>query len=75
MAEDTRREREVTRKVRNIVDSTNIASAINVGSKGRRSTVSSRQKVTHKDGVTTTTTEMTRDGITTTQTTREDNDR
>ncbi len=52
---------EVARKIRNVVDSSNIATAINVGGNGRRSAVSSRQKVTHKDGVTTTTTETTRE--------------
>lgn len=52
---------EVKRKIRNVVDAKNIASAINVGGKGRRNAVSSRQRVTHKDGITTTTTETTRE--------------
>ena len=62
MAENKRRTGdEATRKTHNIVTSNNVASAINVGGKGRRSAVSSRQKVIHRDGVTTTTTETTRE--------------
>ena len=41
-----------------ITDSTNAASAVNVGGKGKRTSVSSRQRVVHRDGVTTTTTEI-----------------
>ena len=40
-------------------DGVNIASAVNVGSKGQSTSVSSRQRVVHRDGVTTTTTERT----------------
>ena len=38
-------------------ESSNIASAVNVGSKGTKTSVSSRQRAVHRDGVTTTTTE------------------
>ena|GEM_PF-6343159 len=49
---------EIKKKIKDAAsDTSNIASAINVGGKGRRTSVSSRQKVVHRDGVTTTTTE------------------
>lgn len=49
---------ELKKRIKDAVeDSSNIASAINVGSKGTRTSVSSRQRVVHRDGVTTTTTE------------------
>jgi CMP-2-keto-3-deoxyoctulosonic acid synthetase len=51
-----------------IVDATNIASAINVGKRGEHSSVSSRQKVTHRDGVTTTVTETNDNGVITRKT-------
>ncbi len=49
---------ELKRRIKDAVeDSSNIASAINVGGKGTRTSVSSRQRVVHRDGVTTTITE------------------
>lgn len=56
MAEKRLRD-ELKKKIENVVDSANVASAVNVGSNGQRTSVSSRQRVVHKDGVTTTTTE------------------
>jgi len=38
-------------------DGVNIASSVNIGSKGQRTSVSSRQRVVQRDGITTTTTE------------------
>ena len=39
-------------------ESSNIATAVNVGSKGQRTSVSSHQRVVHRDGVTTTVTKQ-----------------
>lgn len=38
-------------------EATNLAAAVNVGRGGQTTSISTRQKVVHKDGVTTTTTE------------------
>ena len=49
---------ELKKKIKESVDhSSNVAAAVNVGSKGQRTSISSRQRVVHKDGVTTTVTE------------------
>ncbi|HEV3471626.1 MAG TPA: hypothetical protein VG408_00260 [Actinomycetota bacterium] len=59
---------ELKRGLKNVVDATNIASAINVGRRGEHTSVSSRQKVTHRDGVTTTITETDENGVITRKT-------
>ena len=48
---------ELKRKIKESVgDGSNVASAVSVGSKGQTTSVSSRQRVLHRDGVTTTVT-------------------
>ena len=50
---------ELKKKVKDAADQdgTNIASSVNIGSKGQRTSVSSRQRIVKRDGITTTTTE------------------
>ncbi|MFN2389948.1 MAG: hypothetical protein ABR575_10150 [Actinomycetota bacterium] len=48
---------ELKKRIKEAVDEGNVASAINVGGKGSHTSVSSRQQVTHRDGVTTKKTE------------------
>ncbi len=60
MGETQKRIREeLKQKIKDAVDGggSNIASAVNIGSKGERTSVSSHQRVVQRDGVTTTTTE------------------
>jgi hypothetical protein len=59
MTEKRRKARDELKKwIENAVsESSNVASAINVGNKGSRTSVSSRQRIVHRDGVTTTVTE------------------
>jgi hypothetical protein len=44
-----------------VATSSNVASSINIGQKGSHTSVSSRQRVVHRDGVTTTVTERRED--------------
>jgi hypothetical protein len=50
---------ELAKKIRQAIDKdgANIASSVNVGSKGQRTSVSSHQRIVQKDGVRTVTTE------------------
>lgn len=50
---------ELKKKIKDAVDhnGANIASSVNVGSKGQRTSVSARQRIVQRDGITTTTTE------------------
>ncbi|MEA2516767.1 MAG: hypothetical protein QOG16_605 [Actinomycetota bacterium] len=50
---------ELAKKIRDAIDNdgANIASSVNVGSKGQRTSVSSHQRIVQKDGVRTVTTE------------------
>ena len=50
---------ELKKKIKQTIDEggANVASAVNVGGKGQRTSVSSHQRVVQRDGVTTTTTE------------------
>jgi hypothetical protein len=58
MKERPRLQDELKEKIKDAVaQSTNVAAAVNVGGKSKRTSVSSRQRVVHRDGVTTTTTE------------------
>lgn len=54
---------QLKKRINQAVDdgNTNVAKAINVGGKGRRASVSSRQRVVHRDGVTTRVTETHRE--------------
>lgn len=59
MTEQTRKLRDQLEKQigEAVADGTNIASAVNIGGKGKSTSVRSRQRVVHRDGETTTTTE------------------
>ena len=50
---------ELKKKIKQTIDEggANVASAVNVGSKGQHTSVSSRQRIVQRDGITTTTTE------------------
>ena len=50
---------ELKKKFKQAIDDggANIASSFNVGGKGQRTSVSTRQRIVHRDGITTTTTE------------------